>query len=85
MCLSLRYVKASLILSISSAGMKLRMFLVYTELSTNRIGEAGFEQLTNMVSFRAPDFVPLTQLSLEKCIFLPQGDVVHNVTYADEK
>ena len=34
-----------------------------------RIGEAGFEQLANMVSFRAPDFVPLTQFSLEKCIF----------------
>ena len=33
-----------------------------------------------MVSFRAPDFLPLTQFSLEKCIFLPQGDVVQNVT-----
>ena len=78
--LSLRYVKASLIWSISSAGMKLRMFLVYTESSTMRIGEAGFEQLANMVSFRALDFVPLTQFSLEKCIFLLQRDVVQNVT-----
>ena len=25
-----------------------------------RIGEAGFEQLANLDSFRAPDFVPLT-------------------------
>ena len=41
-CLSPRYVNASLIWSISSAGMKLRMFLVYTEPSTMRIGEAGF-------------------------------------------
>ena len=46
-------------LIISSAGMKQRMFLVYTEPSTMRIGEAGFEQLANLVSFRAPDFVPL--------------------------
>ena len=64
--------------------MKLRMFLVHTEPSTMRIGEAGFEQLANMVSFRAPDFVPLTQFSLEKCIFLPQGDVVQNDTYAEK-
>ena len=28
-----------------------------------------FEQLANMVSFRAPHFVPLSQISLEKCIF----------------
>ena len=49
-----------------------------------RIGEAGFEQLANMVSFRAPDFVPLTQFSFEKCIFLPRGDVVQNVAYAEE-
>ena len=49
-----------------------------------RIGEAGFEQLANMVSFHAPDFVPLTQFSLEKCIFLSQGDVVQNVTYAEK-
>ena len=84
MCLSPRYVKASLIWSISSAGMKLRMFLVYSEPFTVRIGEAGFEQLANMISFRAPDFVPLTQFSLEKCIFLPHGDVVQNVTYAEK-
>ena len=63
--------------------MKLRMFLVYTEPSTMRIG-AGFGQLANVVSFRAPDFVPLTQFSLEKCIFLPQGDVVQNVTYGEK-
>ena len=56
-CLSPRYVKGSLIWSISSAGMKLRMFLVYTEPSTMRIGEAGFEQLANVVSFRAPDTI----------------------------
>ena len=62
----------------------LRMFLVYTETSTMRIGEAGFEQLANMVSIRAPDFVPLTQQSLEKCIFLPQGNVVPNVTNAEK-
>ena len=55
--------------------MKLRMFLVYTEPSTMRIGEAGFEQLAKVVSFRAPDFMPLTEFSLEKCIFLPQGDL----------
>ena len=56
------------------------MFLVYTEPSTMKIGEAGFEQLANVVSFRAPDFVSLTQFSLEKCIFLPQGEFVQNVT-----
>ena len=83
-CLSPRYVKASLIRSISSAGMKLKMFLVYIEPSTMRIGEAGFEQLANVVSFRASDFVPLTQCSLEKCIFLPQGDVVQNATYGEK-
>ena len=80
-CLSPRYVKASLIWSISSIGMKLGMFLVYTEPSTMRIGDAGFDQLANVVSFCDPDFVPLTQFSLEKCIFLPHGDVVQNVTY----
>ena len=56
-CLSPRYVKASLIWSISYAGMKLRMFLVYTEPSTMRIGEAGFEQLANIVSFRVADTI----------------------------
>ena len=64
--------------------MKLRMLQVYTEPSTMRIGEAAFEQLANMVSFHAPDFVPLTQFSLEKCIFLPQGDV-RKVTYAENR
>ena len=49
--------------------MKLSMFPVYTEPSTMRIGEAEFEKLANVVSFHAPDFVPLTQFSLEKCIF----------------
>ena len=38
-----------------------------------------------MVSFRAPEFVPLTQFSFEKCIFLPQGDAVQNVTYAENR
>ena len=52
--------------------------------STMRIGEARFEHLANVVSFRAPDFVPLIQFSLEKCIFLPQGDVVQNVTYGEK-
>ena len=56
-----------------SASMKLRMFLVYIEPSTMRIGEAGFEQLANVVSFRAPDFVPLTQFSLEKMFFSATG------------
>ena len=64
--------------------MKLRMFLLYTEPSTMRMGEAGFEELANKVNFRAPDFVPLTQFSLEKCVFLPQGDVVQNITYAEK-
>ena len=54
--LSPRYVKASLIWSIFSAGMTLIMFLVYTEPSTMRIGEAGFEQLANMFSFSCPWF-----------------------------
>ena len=43
-CFSPRYVKASLIWSISSAGLKLRMFLVYIEPSTMRISEAEFEK-----------------------------------------
>ena len=58
--------------------MKLRMLLVYTEPSKMRIGVAGFEQIANVVSFRAPD---TTQIFLEKCSVLPQGDVVQNVTY----
>ena len=37
--------------------MKQRMILVYTEPSEMRIGEAGIEQLANMVSFRAPDTI----------------------------
>ena len=72
-CLSPRNVNASLIWTISSAGMKLRMFLVYTEPSTMRISETGFEQLANVVSFRALDFVPLTQFSLEKMYFSATG------------
>ena len=52
--------------------MKLRIFLVYTESSTMRIGEAGFEQLANVVSFRVAD----TFFPRKKCIFLPRGDVV---------
>ena len=59
--------------------MKLRMFLVYTEPSTMRIDEAGFEQLANMVSFRAPDTI-----FPRKLYFLPQEDVVQNVTYAEK-
>ena len=34
-----------------------------------RIGEAGFEQLANVVSFRAPDFVPLTQFPSTNVFF----------------
>ena len=43
--------------------------------SIMRIGEAGFEQLANVVSFSVADtiFPP-------KCIFLPRGDVIQNVT-----
>ena len=40
-----------------SAGMKQRVFLVYTEHSTIRIGEAGFKQLANVVSFRVADAI----------------------------
>ena len=50
-----------------------------------RIGEAGFEQLANVVSFRAPDFVPLTQFSLEKCIFLPQEDLFKTLLMAKNR
>ena len=54
------------------------MFLVYTEPSTMRIDEIGFEQLANMVCFRASDFVPLTQFSLKrevlfKTLFMPKN------------
>ena len=41
------------------------MFLVYTEPSTMTIGEAGFEQLANVNSFRVAD-----------AIFLLRGDAV---------
>ena len=37
--------------------MTLRMFLVYTEPSTTMIGEAGFKQLVNIVSFRLADTI----------------------------
>ena len=67
-CLSPRYVKASLSWSISSAGMKLRMFMKYTEPSTMRIGEAVFEQLANVVSFRVADTI-----FLEKKYFSATG------------
>ena len=63
--------------------LELRYYYFYTEPSTMRIGEAGFEQLAIMISFRAPDFVPLTQFSLKKCIFLPQRDYVQNVIYGE--
>ena len=61
------------------------MLLVNSEPSTMRIGEAGFEQLANVVRFPAPDFVPLTQFSLGKSIFLPKGDVDQNVTYGESR
>ena len=56
-CLSPRHVKVSLIWSMPSACMKQRVFLVYTEPSTMRIGEAGFEQFINVISFRATDAI----------------------------
>ena len=40
-----------------SAGMKQRVFLVYTEPSTVRIGEAGFEQFSNVIRFRIADAI----------------------------
>ena len=40
-----------------SADMKQRLFLVYTEPFTMRIGEAGFEQFANVISFRVPDAI----------------------------
>ena len=43
--------------------------LVYTELSIIRIGEAGFEQFSNVV-------VPLMQYSLEKCILSATGEML---------
>ena len=51
-----------------SAGMKQRVFLVYTEPST-RIGEAGFEQFSNVISFCVDDAI-FPRMSF----FLPQGD-----------
>ena len=45
--------KASLIWSMPSVGV----FLVYTEPSTMRIGEAGFEQFSNVISFRVADAI----------------------------
>ena len=44
------------------------MFLVYTEPSTVRIGEAGFEQFSNVISFRAADVI-----FLQMIFFLPRG------------
>ena len=52
-----RHAKASLIYSMPSAGMKQRLFLVYTELSIMRIGGAGFEQFSNGISFRVADAI----------------------------
>ena len=40
-----------------SADMKQRVFQVYTEPFTMRIGEAGFEQLANVISFRVADAI----------------------------
>ena len=54
-CLSPGHVKACLILSMLSARMKQRVFLVYTKPFTMRIGEAVFEQLANVISFPAVD------------------------------
>ena len=34
-----------------------RVFLVYTEASTMRIGEAGFEQFSKVISFRVTDAI----------------------------
>ena len=62
--------------------MKLRMFLAYTEPSTMRIGEAGFEQLANFVRFRVADII----FPRKKMYFsaMPWGDVVQNVTYGEK-
>ena len=57
LCLSPRHVKVRLISSMPSAGMKQQAFLVYTEPSTVRIGEAGFEQFSNVISFRVADAI----------------------------
>ena len=54
-----------------SAGMKQREFLVYTEPSTMRIGEAGFEQLANVISFRVANAI----FSLE-FIFFCHGEML---------
>ena len=40
-----------------SAGMEQRVFLVYTEPSTMRIGELGFEQFSNVLSFLVADAI----------------------------
>ena len=55
--------------SIASAGMKLRMFLEYTEPATMRIGEAGFEQLANVVSFRTLISCPWHNFPLKNVFF----------------
>ena len=69
-CLSPRRMKVSLIWSMPSAGMKQRVFLVYTEPSTMRIGEAGFEQFSNFISFSCR----WCNIPSEKVFFLPRGD-----------
>ena len=40
-----------------SAGLKQRVFLVYTEPSIMRIDEAGFKQSANVISFRVADAI----------------------------
>ena len=76
MCLSLRYVKASLIWSISSAGMKLRVFLVYTEPSTMRIGEAGFDQISKHGQFSCPWFRAPDTIFCRKTYFSATGTLL---------
>ena len=51
--------------------LKQRVFLVYTEPSTVRIGEAEFEQFSNIISFRVADAI-----FPRRMYFLPRGDVV---------
>ena len=58
---------------------------VYTEPSTMRIGEAGFEQLANVVSFRVADTsFPRKKKKKKNMNLLPWEDVAQNVTYGEK-
>ena len=56
----------------TSVGMKQRVFLVYTGPSTVRIGKAGFEQFSNVISFHVADAIDPQRM----IFFLPRGDFV---------